>query len=115
MGTKLPVEYEIGFADSEIMHYSVNSDDLILTLECWNAVILEIKFIGFASVFGMNLCTVSEFFEIFNSPLLDNVLKEYYNEIPKEHNYRIFKFLNPNDMTILEIVCEGIEIKKISN
>ncbi|SCA62851.1 hypothetical protein SCG7109_AE_00180 [Chlamydiales bacterium SCGC AG-110-M15] len=110
MKKDLSVDFEIGFADSCIQSYFVKDNDLTLLLECWNAVVLEIKFLNFASVFAMNYFRIADIKEVFRSPLLDRVLDELYEEKPKKHEFRVFKFLNSNDMTALEVVCEGIKI-----
>lgn len=103
----------IGFADSEIQSYTVEGESLTLLIECWNAEKVEIKFSNFASLFTMNYFRIADFREVFDSPLLERSLNELYVEKPEKHNFRIFKFLNSDDMTALEIVCEGIQIRKI--
>lgn len=112
MKNDLSVDFEIGFADSCIQSYFVKGSSLTLLLECWNSVIVEIEFLNFASLFSMNYFRVADLNEVFESPLLERVLSELYEEKPKAHNYRVFKFINSDDLTVLEIVCEGIKIQK---
>lgn len=110
MKKTIPVDFEIGFADSKILSYSVRDDDVILLLECWNAQIVEICFIKFVSLFAMNYFRISVVHEIFESPFLERALNELYEEKPKKHGLRIFQFLNSDDMIALEVVCENIKI-----
>lgn len=113
MKKELSVDFEIGFADSNIQSYTVDDKNLTLFLECWNAEIVEIVFFKFVSLFAMNYFQIADLREVFESQLLERALNELYEEKPKEHNFRIFKFLNSDDMTALEIVCEDIQIKRV--
>jgi hypothetical protein len=58
---------------------------------------------------------ISDLQEVFDSPLLERVLNELYAEKPNKHNFRVFRFLNSDDMTALEIVCENIHIEKLTS
>src|ERR1700730_6688424 len=115
MKRELSVNFEIGFADSNIQSYTIEGENLTLFLECWNSEIVEIKFLKFVSLFAMNYFRISDLQEIFESPILEKALSELYEEKPKEHCLRIFKFLNSDDMTALEIVCEDIHIGNIKS
>lgn len=103
----------IDFADSEILSYTVKNDTLTLFIERWNAEILEIKFLNYASSLSMNLFGIAEVKEVSESNLLDKVLNEFYEKKPKENPFKIFQFFNSDDMCALEIVCEGIDIRRI--
>jgi len=107
-----PIKLDIGFEHSKIVNYQFTKDCLVLILECWNLVIVEIKFKGFAAMFSINNCEIYGFYEIFESSLLDLVLKRFYEIIPTAHLYHIFKFVNEDEETVLEVVCENIEISK---
>lgn len=115
MKKKLSVNFEIGFADSNIQSYTIEDDNVTLFLECWNSVIVEIKFLKFVSLFAMNYFQISDLQEVFDSPILERALNELYEEKPKQHCLRSFKFLNSDDMTALEVVCEDIHIRKITS
>ena len=112
MKKEISIEFEIGFADSCIQSYLIKDSNVILLLECWDATLVEIKFLNFVSVFSMNYTRIADLKEVFESLLLDRVLNELYEEKPEIHSYRVFKFLNSSDMTALEVVCESIEIRK---
>jgi hypothetical protein len=112
MKRELSVNFEIGFADSNIRSYTIEGENLTLFLECWNTIIVEIRFLKFVSLFAMNYFRISDLQEVFESPILERALNELYEEKPKEHCFRVFKFLSSDDMTALEVVCEGISIKK---
>ena len=110
---KLSVDFDMGFADSEILSYSVEGENLALFLEYRNGDIVEIRFLKMAALFAMNDRRVADLQEIFESPLLERALSELYQEPPKEHALRIFRFLNANEKTALEVVCEAVNLKKI--
>jgi|GEM_PF-2144732 len=114
MENKIPVNINaIDFADSEILSYTVKRGCLILFIERWNAEILEIKFLDYAASFDMGYFRIAEMQEVFETPFLERVLKEYYEIKPKEHNVRVFKFFNSDDMTALEIICKDVNIRII--
>lgn len=98
----------IGFADSKILSYKIENENLTLLIECWNAEIVEIKFLNFVALFAMNYFRISDFQEVFESSLLEKALTELYEERPKKHN--IFKFLNSDELTALEIVTARWDI-----
>jgi hypothetical protein len=112
MKKEIPVDFEIGFADSNIQSYFIEGGDVTLFLECWNSEVVKIKFLRFVSLFAMNYFRIADFREVFESLFLERALSELYEEKPKEHDLRVFKFLNSDDMTALEIVCEDINIEK---
>lgn len=113
MKKDLSVNFEIGFADSNIQSYTIEGENLTLFLECWNSQIVEIKFLKFVSLFAMNYFRIFDFQEVFNSQILERALSELYEEKPKEHCLRAFRFINSDDMIALEVVCEDMHIKKI--
>lgn len=114
MENKLSVNInQIDFADSEILSYTVKNDTLTLFIERWNAEILEVKFLNYASSLSMNLYGIAEVKEASESPLLEKVLNEFYEKKPIEHPFKIFQFFNSDDMCALEIICEGVDIRRI--
>ncbi|NGX42982.1 MAG: hypothetical protein K940chlam7_01272 [Chlamydiae bacterium] len=85
MTRKLPVNFEIGFADSTIQSYSVENENLTLFLECWNSEIVEFRFLNFVSLFAVNYFRIADVQEIFESPLLERALNELYEKKQKFH------------------------------
>lgn len=113
MKKELSVNFDIGFADSTIKSYSVEDENLKVLLECWNSDLVEIKFLELVSLFALNYFRIADLREVFQSALLDSALIDLYEKKPDEHDFRIFKFLNSDGMTALEIVCKSVEIKKV--
>lgn len=113
MKDELSVDFEIGFSDSNILSYCIQDENLTLLLECWNLEILEIKFLRISCFLAMNFLRIADLREIFESELIERVFNELYDEKPKKHNLRVFKFVTASEATALEIVCEDITIKKI--
>ena len=105
---------DIDFADSNIISYNVDGDNLTLNFESWNGKLFEIKFLNYVSLFSTNYFRISDFQEVSESFLLEKALEEFYEVRPEKHHFRIFKFLH-DDITTLEIICEGIIIKKLND
>jgi len=97
---------DIGFAHSTILAYNVSEDNVNLKLECWDGKIFEMNFIKYVSFFSTNYFSIDDFQEVTESFLLERALDEFYEVRPKHHPFRIFKFLH-DDITTLEIICEG--------
>lgn len=115
MKNEISVDFEIGFADSNVQCYTFKDNNVIFLLECWNSAILEITFSNFILLNMTNDFRISDLQEAFESPLLNKALKKLYEKIPKEHNLKVFKLIDSNGETALEIVCENINIKKIKS
>jgi len=103
---------DIGFAHSTILAYNVSEDNVNLKLECWDGKIFEMNFIKYVSFFSTNYFSIDDFQEVTESFLLERALDEFYEVRPKHHPFRIFKFLH-DDITTLEIICEGFNMKEI--
>ena len=112
MKKEVSIDFEIGFADSTILSYTIENCKVTLILECWNSQLLEIAFINFVEISATNETLLCDILEVFESPLLEKALNEIYVKRPQEHNLRIFRLLSNNDSIALEIVCESINIKK---
>jgi hypothetical protein len=109
------MEFEIDFADSTILYYTVKDFNISLLLERWNAEIIEMNFLKYVLFEATSHRKVSAFEECFESPLLEKALDYVYEKIPDKHNLRIFRFIDTNENISLEIVCENIHIEKLTS
>ncbi len=114
MENKLPLDIlAIDFADSVILSYTVKFGCLILFVKRWNAQILEIKFLEYASSVDVDYVEIAYVQQVFESPLLERILDEFYEKKPNSHNFKIFKFFNSDDLTALEVICENVNVRII--
>ena len=114
MKKEVPVNFEIGFADSKILSYTAESKNVILILECWNGQKLKMVFSNFVEIAGTSETLLCDIEEAFESPLLEKALNDIYDEKPQVHNLKVFRLININDSIALEIVCESMTITKAS-
>jgi hypothetical protein len=84
MKKELSIDFEIGFADSSILSYSIKDNAVTLFLNCWNSEVIEIKFLNFISLFAINNTEVSDFKEVFESSLLEKTLDALYEVKPEK-------------------------------
>lgn len=110
------IEIDLGLSldDSELDFYSFISKDNLIKLKIitWNKNILEVdflnpvlftdKFYGFLTKFGIRK----------NANKFNQTLKEVYDEIPKDHPYKLFQFLSFGEEVSIEIICADYTIKK---
>ncbi len=105
---KLPV----GLDDSEFISYAytLDSDNLLFTIEAWDARVLKISFKNVIYFVDKShwTCTLCELTS--HSDLLQEALKSEYIEIPEDHPYKVYQFLDLYDEPSFEIICEKFEV-----
>lgn len=114
MKKRIPIEYDIGFADSNIVSYRSKNENVVITLKCWNEKVLELEFVESILVLITNSWNISDICEITESILLDKVLSQAYEIIPKNHEYRIFQFIDNSDNPAIEVISKQLIISMSS-
>lgn len=112
MEVRKPINYGISFADSEIISYQSQDSNVLLRLRAWNSEIIEFEFVNCILFFILDSWDISEVCESSDSVLFQRALNMIYDEIPVNHNYRLFQFLNNDDDPVVEIACESINIQR---
>ncbi len=108
---KKNLDYPIGFADSEILSYCSENNNLIIYLKCWNEKILKFEFVDCILFLILNSWNISDVCEMDDSVFLERALKIVYEILPKEHDYKIFNFINNDDDPVVEIICKNMIIE----
>lgn len=112
MNTK-SIEFEIGFADAELLSYERSVDDCTVNLTTWNNQNVEALFIDTVGVLDIGVGTISDIVEVFEvTPFFEKVLSQVYETPPSHHLYRLFQFLNVDGEASLEIIAAGINLKR---
>ena len=99
----------IGLADSELIQYSRTAKTFIVLVRAWNEQILLFEFDGVLAVREMLAGDFSDLVEDFstNNNLLEGVLARNYSQIPTDHPYRSYTFLDNEGEPALEIVAKS--------
>lgn len=112
MENKKSINFEIGFADSEIVSFHSQDEDLIIFLKCWNELMIKLKFLDCIFFSIQNGWKVSDICEAENPKLMKDTLLKTYEKVPLEHPYKLFQFLNDDGDPSVEIICKNIFITK---
>ncbi len=112
MSEKKTIEYPIGFADSQLLSYSSNNDNLIVFMKCWNEEIVKFEFIECIGFLILNSWNIADVCEVKDSFLLQRALAKIYEVIPKLSEYRIFQYIDQDGEVSAEIISKNIVISK---
>ena len=115
MDKRKPLKYKIGFADSEILFYKSNNFSLFFYLKAWNETILKIEFKEYIYFLDTVCIDVSDIFENDSSNTLKTALDREFNEIPEDHGFKLYQFINIEDEVAIEIVSKEILITEVNN
>ncbi len=110
MKDKTSIDYQIGFADSEIISFQSNDNIFFIFLKAWNEVTLRFDFkesIFFVTYTNWDISDVCESKE---SEHLDKALKLVYRDPPTDHPYKIFQFLDLYENIAAEVICKELVI-----
>jgi len=105
------IEFEVGFADSELQSYRRDGDTFVVSLVAWNKKTIRFCFADMIFVVDRGAGDISDVCEVkAASPFLDEALRIQYEDVPDDHPYRLFQFLNMDDEPSLEVVAASVEI-----
>ncbi|MBN9378031.1 MAG: hypothetical protein BGO14_00915 [Chlamydiales bacterium 38-26] len=115
MDNRKSLNYKIGFADSEILSYNSNNYSLFFYLQTWNGVILKIEFKEYIHFLDTVCIDVSDICENDSSSTLKKALENEFNEIPEDHGFKLYQFIDTNDEAAVEIVSKDVLITEVNN
>ena len=109
--SRIVIESPVGFADSEILGYSRSDDVFRVKIEAWNQSVLFVVFKKTIAVRDLNAWSISQLCEEKNeSDLLRRALRNQYEVIPTNHEWRVFCFLCQDGSPGFEVVAEDMQI-----
>ncbi len=105
------VNFEIGFADGEVISYNRKNDNLIISVKAWNEKTILVLCKDLIGFFDKGAWDISDFCEVKSETnLLREVLNRQFEKPPKDHGYKVFQFLDIDDQVVIEVICSEIEI-----
>ncbi|MFZ0564942.1 MAG: hypothetical protein WAM28_01950 [Chlamydiales bacterium] len=107
------IDLGIGLDDSELASYifSRKKNELVVEIQAWNLCKVNITFIEPLYFIDRGCQFVTEFCELMSdSPFLEEVLKNNFEQLPQNHCYRLFQLLDLDEKPALEIVCRDIAV-----
>ena len=117
MNDKTSINYKIGFSDSEVISYNSEKEKTIVLLKAWNEKTIKFEFIDCILFLSLENWRISDIIELKSpdSSLFKRALRTTFEEIPIEHSYKLFQFLDLDDDPAIEIVCKDIIISTIED
>jgi len=110
-----PIKCKYGYAESEILSYHSEADNLMVFLKCWNEKILKFQFTECILFLILNSWKISNLCETDNSFLYERALNIVFDKTPKEHNYKLFQFLDEDDNIVVEIGAKDVIISETTD
>lgn len=105
------INFEIGFSDGEVISYSKEEDSLIISVRAWNDKIIKIVCRDVISFFDKGTWDISDFREVISdTDTLREALERQFENIPEDHGYKAFQFIDNDDQAVMEIVCSEISV-----
>jgi hypothetical protein len=107
------VDTRVGLSDADLESYKKVNSSLVVTIMAWNETRITIIFADVIRVLDNDANAISALCEVTkNTDFLELALRRLYEEeIPNEHPYLHYQFLDNDDIATLEIVSSSIEIK----
>jgi hypothetical protein len=105
------IDSEIGFSDGEVTSYSKADDNLLISVKAWNDKFIKIVCKDVIGFLDKGTWDISDFREIKSETvLLREVLERQFENIPEDHGYKAFHFVDNDNQAVMEIVCLEINI-----
>lgn len=110
MTERRSIDYQIGFADSEIISFQSDKNSLLIFLKSWDEKILKFEFSN--SIFFMiyNNWYISDICEMNNPKNMEKALLMVYADPPKLHPYKAFQFIDIDGDIAAEVYCTDLII-----
>ena len=108
-----PIDSRIGFADAEFKSYSKEDDTFVVDVLAWNESIITIIFKDVIRILDNDVNAISAFCEVIeNNDFIQTALKRLYEgDLPSDHPYKHYQFLDNDDIPALEVVSGSMDIQ----
>jgi hypothetical protein len=102
----------IGLADSALDGYVRDSQKVVVRVKCWNEKVLLAEF---NDVLALRDSLAGDFSDLVrnhsgSSHFLEEALRFSYEQLPENHSYSVYTFLNNDAQPSLEIVAASCEV-----
>jgi hypothetical protein len=112
--TGISVETEVGFSDGEVVGYERTDNRLQVRVRAWNDKNLLLVFTGVIGVADRNIGALSDVtVSGEKTEFVAECLRLYYEEVPSDHKFKLFAFIDQDEDPTLEVVAEALEIRTV--
>lgn len=108
------MDLNFSLADSELESYSYSfpENKLVLKIKIWDESVAIFSFTDPVLHIDRFRNEISDLRILENSKILEDTIKTIYEVIPKYHPYKLYQFLDLNDLPCIEIICTEFTIEK---
>jgi hypothetical protein len=103
------IAHPTGFADAELESYERVGDRLTVKVRAWNEQPLTVVFADVIALVDRGAWQIGDLREVVDSEpeTLRAALARQFEQPPRDHIYRVFEFVDPDDVPVLEIVASS--------
>ncbi len=107
------VDTKVGLDDADLKSYKKLDSSLIVTILAWNESQITLAFPDVIRVLDNDANVISSFCKVTESTnFLELALGRLYEtEIPSDHPYLHYQFLDSDDIATLEVVSRSVVVK----
>ena len=85
--------------------------NLVIKIQAWNAKLIEFTFFDTISFLDKGSHSITAFCRNnLESDLFKQALEKNYEKIPQSHPYKLFQFLDLDDLPGLEVICDHFDV-----
>lgn len=105
------IDSDHGFADSEFVSYQRKHAEFTVIIAAWNNKLIEIVFSDVEGILDYGLGDISDFVEeTEKDAFFEKILSLVYVSVPDDSPYRLYKFLDLDGQTALEVVASTVNV-----
>jgi hypothetical protein len=108
---RTPVQFEIGFADSELVSYSRYASELSVIVKTWDSSLVTVTFFDVIGVLDLNVGDISEICqESETTRLMSKAVERMYESPPDVLPYNVYQFLDLDGNIAMEIIAASVTV-----
>ncbi len=111
---RVKIKVGSGLDDSDLISYMyiLNDDTLVFNIQGWDASSIKISFFKVLRFIDVGCQLICGFYELTShSAFLEQALKDPYPKIREYDQYKVYQFLDLDDVPSFEIICEKFEVE----
>ena len=102
-------ETNIDFADAEDLNFQMSDDcKLSIVIKLWDESPAKLVFSNILRFSYSRGDIISGFYEVNNSPFLDEALSQYFIKVPLNHSFKLYQLEDVSGNLFIEVVAEHV-------
>lgn len=110
--TQKSLSCDVGFSDAEFEHYTKQDSNLVVLFVSWNRKNIEFLFHNVVRVLDNDIGEIADVcIETNQTEFLVSTLKQLFENVPVNHPFKEYVFLNLDGSISLAIIAESVNIR----